>query len=193
LKKTNMRRNLSLHLLRRQAGATLVVALLVLILIMMIGITAVSTSTTQFKLAGNLQFEDSAMNNAESAVAAAEDWMATGINYKDTGFVTGATPYLYPIGSTATILSSPLTASWGNGNSYCAGASDTSCTGGNSSQRYVIQQLSKDSTLLGSGQGVGGRKSTLCNKVNTYQIIGHGISARGASKTVVSYFSVLNC
>ena len=49
----------------RQGGATLVIALLILVLIMMIGITAVSTSNTQYKLAGNLQFEDSALNNSE--------------------------------------------------------------------------------------------------------------------------------
>ena len=52
----------------RQGGATLVIALLILVLIMMIGITAVSTSNTQYKLAGNLQFEDGAMNNAETAI-----------------------------------------------------------------------------------------------------------------------------
>ena len=62
----------------RQRGATLVIALLVLVLIMMIGITAISTSDTQYKLAGNLQFEDSALNNAEAAVTAAENWLSTG-------------------------------------------------------------------------------------------------------------------
>ncbi len=64
-----MRRSALPSLRRHQRGATLVVALLILVLIMMIGITAVSTSNTQFRLAGNLQFEDSAMNNAEAAIA----------------------------------------------------------------------------------------------------------------------------
>jgi Tfp pilus assembly protein PilX len=59
----------------RQQGATLVIALLILVLIMMIGITAISTSNTQYKLAGNLQFEDGATNNAETAVTTAENWL----------------------------------------------------------------------------------------------------------------------
>ena len=62
----------------RQRGATLIVALLILVLIMIIGITAVSTSNTQYKLAGNLQFEDSAINNAETAISSAELWLSTG-------------------------------------------------------------------------------------------------------------------
>ncbi len=79
-------RRTTLHTLRsRQRGATLVVALLILVLIMMIGITAVSTSDTQYKLAGNLQFEDSALNNAEAAVTAAEIWLATGAQLHQCG------------------------------------------------------------------------------------------------------------
>ncbi|MBL8336979.1 MAG: hypothetical protein JNM97_09410, partial [Rhodoferax sp.] len=81
-----MRRSALPSLRRHQRGATLVVALLILVLIMMIGITAVSTSNTQFRLAGNLQFEDSAMNNAEAAVTAAENWLATGTNYNNAAF-----------------------------------------------------------------------------------------------------------
>ena len=84
-----MHNNSGLRFAARQKGATLVIALLILVLIMMIGITAVSTSNTQFKLAGNLQFEDSAMNNTESAVSAAENWLSTGTNYTNAAFVGG--------------------------------------------------------------------------------------------------------
>lgn len=44
----------------RQQGATLVMALLVLVLIMLLGIAALGTSDTQFKLASNLQFDNNA-------------------------------------------------------------------------------------------------------------------------------------
>ena len=121
----------------RQRGATLVIALLILVLIMMIGITAVSTSDTQFKLAGNLQFEDSALNNAETAVAAAENWLSNGTNFSNAGFTT-------------------------------------------------------DNRLMGSGVGLG-KGSSGCNKVNLYQITARGVSARGATKLVQSFYSVLSC
>lgn len=167
----------------RQKGATLVIALLVLVLIMMIGITAVSTSNTQYKLAGNLQFEDSAMNNAETAVATAEKWLATGTNYNNPGFVTyDATnsPQLLPMGS----ANNPLSLTWSDGNSLSVSSS---------AQRYQIQLMSTNNLLTGSSAVVGKQAMAVCNKVNTYLITGRGTSSRGASKLVQSYYSVLSC
>jgi len=174
----------------RQRGATLLIALLVLVLIMMIGVTAVSTSDTQFKLAGNLQFEDSALNNAESAVSAAENWLATGGNFSDDGFnaFDAAKAQLKPIGyvtALAAPANSPLTMAWGDSNSLAVG--------GNAAQRYYIEQMSRNNRLPGSSQVVGGRSSSVCSQVNTYQITGRGSSARGATKIVQSFYSVLNC
>lgn len=176
--------------LARQRGATLIIALLILVLIMMIGITAVSTSDTQYKLAGNLQFEDSALNGAEAAVTAAENWLSTGTQYADAGFTAydATKPQLLPIGYLAALAApanSPLTMVWGNTNSLAAG--------GNTSQRYYIEQMSRNNRLQGSSQVVGGRASSVCNQVNTYLITGRGVSARGATKLVQSYYSVLNC
>ena len=194
-----MRRLSTRRLPARQRGATLVIALLILVLIMMIGITAISTSSTQFKLAGNLQFEDSAINNAETAITAAENWLSTGTNYSNAGFTTyaaGATPQLLPIGRLAGLVApanSPLTMTWTNANSLCAGSVDLACTGGNSQQRYFIEQMSLNNQLLGSSRVVGGRASTTCNKVNTYLITARGQSARGATKFVQSYYSVTSC
>lgn len=174
----------------RQRGATLVIALLVLVLIMMIGITAISTSDTQYKLAGNLQFEDSALNNAEVAVSAAEQWLSTGANHADAGFATydATKPQLLPIGRMASLSApdnDPLTMTWGDTNSLAVGGVER--------QRYYIELMSRNNKLQGSSQVVGGRSSSGCNQVNTYQITGRGASARGAVKFVQSYYSVLNC
>jgi Tfp pilus assembly protein PilX len=172
---------------RQQQGATLVVAMMVLVLIMMIGIAAVNTSSTQYTLAGNLQFEDSALNNAESAVADAENWLKT--NYTNDGFTDrdeAVTGQLYPMPASGAAPVDPLTLDWSS-------AETSVSVGGNTSQRYFIQLLSRNNSLLGSNQAVGGRKSAVCNKVNTYLISGRGLSARGASKIVQSYYSVQNC
>jgi Tfp pilus assembly protein PilX len=196
-----MRRN-TLHSLRsRQRGATLVVALLILVLIMMIGITAVSTSNTQYKLAGNLQFEDSALNNAEAAVTAAENWLATGQNFNNAAFTAvaattepdpgsdPATPHLLPRTSVPTVRDERdvrgFAITWDETNSLDVR--------GDGVQRYYIELVSQNNRLQGSSQVVGGRASSGCNQVNTYLITGRGASARGAVKFVQSYYSVLNC
>lgn len=202
-----MRRSALPSLRRHQRGATLVVALLILVLIMMIGITAVSTSNTQFRLAGNLQFEDSALNNAEAAVTAAENWLATGTNYNNAAFTGVAAttnpdplsdgswlvapsyqPQLVPRTSIAAIRAArdirPFSMTWDDTNSLSV--ADTT-------QRYYIELISQNNRLQGSNQAVGGRASSGCNQVNTYMITGRGASARGAVKFVQSYYSVLNC
>lgn len=166
---------------RQQKGATLVVALLVLVLVMMIGVAAVNTSTTQYTLAGNLQFEDGAMNNAETAVAEAERWLI--INYRDGGFVTRVDGELYPIPASGAQPVDPLTLDW---------SSARTSKRVTETQRYFIQQLSINTTLIGSNAAVGGQCSATSSRVNTYLITARGLSARGATKIVQSYFSVEN-
>jgi hypothetical protein len=43
------------------------------------------SSNTQYKLAGNLQFE-AMRSTGQAAVAAAEQWLSTGTNYSNAGF-----------------------------------------------------------------------------------------------------------
>ena len=171
--------------LKRQRGATLIIALIVLVLVLMLGIGAISTSNTQVQLAGNLQFSDGAMNSAETAIASAEGWLSSGTNFSNAGFTTrnsSTTPQLWTM---ADNLSDPWSLTWSDTNSIKVGGQD--------SQRYLIQQLSTNNVLLGSSLVVGKQKSSACNRVNTYSIVARGTSARGAVKYVQDYYSVLNC
>jgi Tfp pilus assembly protein PilX len=201
-----MQTNHAFSLPRQQAGSTLVMSLIILILLMLLGVAAMTTSDTQYKLTGNLQFEDSAMNNAEAAMVTAEAWLidSTGgvPNYKNAGFnyATSCTashtvPQLYALNTSvspaAPCLASftspandPLTMTWDD---------NSSVTAANSSQRYIIELMSTNSRLVGSNQSVGGRSSSGCNQVNTYRITARGRSARGAIKFVQSFYSVLSC
>ena len=184
----------------RQRGATLVIALLILVLIMMLGITAISTSNTQYKLAGNLQFEDSAINSTETAITTAERALSDGVTFKSAGFTvydSATTPHLQPIGRLAALAApnnSHLTMAWDDTNSRCVGSAGVTCSpGGDPNQRYFIELMSRNNRLRGSNLAVGGRSSAGCNQVNTYQTTARGLSARGATKFVQSYFSVLSC
>jgi Tfp pilus assembly protein PilX len=52
---------------------------------MLLGVTAALLSGTQFKLAANLQGENTAFNNAESAIAVAQTWLKTGHQLRQRG------------------------------------------------------------------------------------------------------------
>jgi Tfp pilus assembly protein PilX len=60
----------------RQRGATLVTALVILVLVLLLGLTAMGNADLQRHLAGNLQFDNNAMNRAEAALGAGEHWLA---------------------------------------------------------------------------------------------------------------------
>ena len=182
----------------RQTGSTLIVSLIMLIILMLLGVTSMMTSDTQYKLAGNLQFEDLAMNRAEAALSEAETWLRTGTNYKSAGFSatcdTRNPNHLYPLdsGSSVPCISTysapnndPLTMTWNDSNSI------TSTIEG--APRYMIELSSTNDILIGSNADFGGDSSSGCNKVNTYRITARGSGARGATKFVRSYYSVLSC
>jgi Tfp pilus assembly protein PilX len=163
----------------KQKGSTLIVSMMLLILIMMMGVTAMVSSDTQFKLAGNIQFEDAAINNAEAGINAAESQLLDLAYSASVGFTTysSATPERYPI----TAVVDPLTMAWSDTNSQMVG---------DDSKRFIVQLVSKNVSLTTSGVGVGGRTSALPSVVNTYLITARGTSARGSTKYLQSYFKV---
>lgn len=176
-----------------QGGSALISSLLILILIMIIGVTSMSISDIQYKLAGNLQFQSTAMSSSETAVVEAENWLATGSNYLNGGFTTyssATTPHLHPIGHVAGLTAPAndvLTMTWDNTSSIEAATS----TGG--SQRYLIELLAQNVKLLGDDVSTGGRKSTACSQVNIYRVTARGVSARSATRFVQTNYSVLSC
>lgn len=172
--------------------------MLILVLILMTGIVATSSSNSQLKLAGVLESDDAALNNAESAIAAAESWLGSGSNHLSVGFTqynAQATPRLLPIGflsgqgasGQASLPSAGLR--WPDSGV----AASAIGVGGNPAQQYFIEQLSSGARLPGSSQIEGGRTGAGCNSVNTYQITARGRDPRGTSRFVQTYFSVLHC
>ena len=163
-------------------------SLVVLILIILISTVAITASKTQYKMAANLQFEDAAMNNAETAINSAE--FNLGTDWNVAGFTTysSSTAEYHPIGHLAGLTApsnDPLTMTWDDSNSTVVA---------DSNQRYLVEQLSTNNILLGSSQTTGGRSNSNCNKVNTYRITARGASvSRGAVKFVQSIYSVLSC
>jgi Tfp pilus assembly protein PilX len=175
----------------RQHGISLVTTLVMMLAVMVLGLSAILISKGEFVLSGNLQFQSASLNEAEAAVVAAEQWLAstTGSpqNYLNTGFTTynSAAGYLYPIDYMKTNSVDPMTMTWDTTNSVQVGSITT--------QRYLIEYLAKDKTLIPTSLNTGGRSSSGCNKTDLFRIIARGSSARGATRFVQSIYSRLSC
>lgn len=161
-----------------ERGSTLVISLIMMIVMMMLGVMAVNTSDTQYKLAGNLQFENMAMNNAEVAIDTATRWLETN---------AAIAPSAVPVAGI-----NPLTMTWTNSDAISSvqviGPDGTP----NDNQRYVIGYVSTNPVPTA---GVGlvcpdpkGEQNYNC--VNTYLITARGQGGRGATKLVQVYYSV---
>lgn len=154
-----------------ERGSSLVISLIMLIILMLLGVMAVNTSDTQYKLAGNLQFEDVAMNNAEVAIDTAARWLEAN---------AAIAPSAVPVAGI-----NPLTMTWTN-------ADSVPVVPGDDKQRYVIGYVSTNPVPTA---GVGlvcpdpkGEQNYNC--VNTYLITARGQGGRGATKLVQVYYSV---
>ena len=159
-----------------QRGSSLVVTMIMLIVLMLMGVTAVVVSNAQYRMAGNLQFQNLAMNSGESALAQAESWV--GANFNNAGFSARVLGGLYPAGSNP----DPYTMPWDN---------DTSVRV-DDSQRYMIEMLGPDRVLPSNSVGncnVYGAAGP-CPKVNIYRVTARGTSIRGSVKLVQSIFAV---
>ena len=162
----------------KQSGSSLIVTMIMLVALMLMGVTAVVVSNTQFRMAGNLQFQNLAMSNAESAMAQAENWVGT--NFADARFSARVSGGLYPANSNP----DPYSMAWDDTTSVKVDASG--------SQRYVIEMLGADRVLPSNSVGncnVYGMAGP-CPKVNVYHITGRGTSVRGSVKLVQSIYSV---
>lgn len=173
------RNKLSMPSRTRQTGASLVISLIMLAMLMLIGISAMVVSTDQFKMAGNMQFQQLAQNNAESALAEGENWVST--NFSNAGFATRTAGGLYPFGGTSPV---PNTMVWDNTTSISLNAAG--------SQRYMIEKI-VDGRVLPSNSVSSCNLYGLaapCPKVNVYRITARGTSILGAAQMVESVFAV---
>ena len=173
---------------RRQRGvSTLFITVILVLVVMLLAVTASVLSNTQFKLAGNIQFEHVAVSRSERAIATAENWLRTGANGKNVSFTTFSTdtPYLYPIGYLATNNLDPLTMTWSDSNSLAVS--------GNDNRRYLIEKYGSDNQPLGTGLDDHGRPLTGCQKVDVFRISSRGLSAKGTVKFLQTTYSVPSC
>jgi Tfp pilus assembly protein PilX len=169
------------RLRQRSRGAALVTSLIVLGVLMLMGVSAYVLSKTQFKLAGNVQFQTLALTDAENALSQAELWINTHAN--DDAFTKGGTPGIYPKN---TAPADPLTATWDDTTSVKVDA--------DGNQRYMIE-LYIDNRVLPTASIANLCNNTYgapgpCPAVNVYRITTRGASRLGAAKIVQSLYAL---
>ena len=166
-----------------QRGSTLVISMIMLVVLMLLGVMSMTTSDTAYKLAGNLQFENNALNNAEAALSDAENSLKNGaIDINNPDFASASSVKasgFYPKGASL----DPFNMAWNDDSSASSSGDDT--------QRRIVQLMSTDTVQIGENYVSGIPQSTACNKMNTYVITARGTSARDSTKLVRSYYSVL--
>ena len=161
-----------------QRGASLVVGLVVLGALLLLSLGAITVANTQFKVSGNMQFQNLALTNAESAIATAENWLNT--NYANPAFDTLSQPGLYP----ATNPIDPLTMTWDDSTSIKLDAAGT--------QRYAIELYMpsrRPPTSSVSQCNTYGAVAP-CSQVNLYRVSARGASTLGAAKVVQTIYAV---
>lgn len=178
---------------RQQRGATLVVAMIVLMVLMILGVGAVMTANTQFKMAGNLQFENLAKDRAENQVTAAENWLSQADNPAHSQFINNpgftaysvATKELHPSGHLASIgISDPLNMSNAQ---WIANSTSTALQ----TDGYMIEMLGADLPPPGASKVIDPKAP--CNKYNLFLITSRGSSPRGATRLIQSVYQVFSC
>ncbi len=163
---------------RNQAGVSLVVCMIMLVVLMMMGVGAMVVSKTQYRMAGNFQFQNLAMASAESALSQAENWVA--LNHADPDLVTRVAGGLYPTDTAP----DAYTMDWDDTTSEKVDAAGT--------QRYIVEVLAADRVLPSNSittcnvYGLSGP----CPRVNVYRVSARGSSARGSVKIVQTIFTV---
>lgn len=161
-----------------QTGSSLVVSMIMLVVLMMMGVGAVVVSNTQYRMAGNFQFQNLAMASAESALSQAENWVA--LNHADPNLIARVPGGLYPVGTGP----DAYTMNWDDTTSEKVDAAGT--------QRYVVEVLASDRVLPSNSittcnvYGLSGP----CPRVNVFRVSARGSSARGSTKIVQTVFTV---
>jgi len=174
---------------RRQAGFSLITAVVLVLMVTIVGLSAMSTSRTQMQASGNAQYQVAALHEADRGVATGETWLRDGTNSKNGGFTTrnaNTTPALFPKDFLSTNSLSPLTWTWADTNSVSLNSGVS---------RYLVEQVAASVMPVGESQRglVDPEGNTDCKNVNVFRVTARGTSVAGASRTVQTVFSVDAC
>ncbi len=160
----------------RQQGIALIMALVFLMLLTIIGVTAMTTTSLQEKMAGNVQNKNSAFQAAESALRVGENLIDTWTPLTTPNFNANTAGYYLPAAAT----SAPVwnTVDW----SSCPGTPQVICLPNDTIAKvqtqpaYIIEQLAQISGSGGTDSLVAGFKPPpeTSGTATLYRVTGRG-------------------
>lgn len=167
-----------------QRGASLLVVISLLLAIGLMSLTGFYLSRGQYQLVGNIQYQELAFNQAETATAVAEKWLVDGTNAQLPAFTTydSSTKGLYPIDGLAALGLDPKTMAWNDGNSIVVGEA-----------RYVIEQVARAVKLPGGSLQIGQAAGGSCRAVDLFRIVARSELPRGSSRMVETVYATDGC
>lgn len=176
---------------QHQSGSALVTTIMLMAILLLLGVAAMVGSDSQYRIAGNLQFENEALTRVENVMTTAESTLVNSPTpiKGDPRFATysAATPHLFPMRTGAAsdvVPPDPLSGTWSGSNSLATAPNE----------RYRAEMLaanissSGESAAMSTVQATGG-----CKQANIYRVSARVEGARGASKTVQSVYSLPSC
>lgn len=167
-----------------QRGATLLVAISLLLAIGLMSLTGLFLARGQYRLVGNVQFQEQAFNQAETALAVAERWLSDTAHSQSADFTThnSAARGLYPIGKLAELGLDPGSMTWSDSNSIAVGEGS-----------YLVEQLARAVRQPGVSLQVGQGATGACRSVDLFRVVARSSSTRGSSRMVESFFATNGC
>lgn len=170
-----------LLLLRRQQGATLIVSMLMLIVLTLLGVTAMSTSDLEEKMAGNTRDLNLAFQAAEAALMDGEEFVRTG--FVSTAVFDGSYDGLYPPPAGGVPPDYYDSAVWTTARTYSGTIAEV-----NQQPKYIVELMgnlgSEDININGYGESSG------VSDVDTFRITARGTGGSdNAAVLLQSYFA----
>ena len=168
----------------RQRGASLVVSLIMLVLLTLLGVSALTVSNTQSRLASNIVLQTRAAQEADSALSQAENLLALAKIDTETltGFDGNNAGLAKHVDDGPKVLLDPLADStW----------SDASSKKLSDTQRYVVEVYAPRVKPAGDSDGTCTYgEAAVCPDINVFRVTARGTAPGGATRFVQSVFAV---
>lgn len=163
---------------RRQQGAVLIISLLLLLIMTLIGVTAMSTTTLEEKMSGNMRDRNVALQASETALEGGEVWLASLGTAPSAVSTCSAAPCPVWALNVLPDLAGQLQ-SWWLGNTQEYGAAGTKDIGEVATDpRYVVAEQAYVRDNLDAGQSAATGR-------NFYVVTSHGTGKTDDAQVIV--------
>ena len=163
----------------RQQGAALFMALIVLLVLTILGVFGMNIARLENLMAGNSQFQTTALNNAEAVIAAGEDDVEKDVIGKCINWNSAGDHY-YDRTSDSTYIIEPETLNWSFGYQPIPAGDDTAPS------RYVVEYAGKYTDIKCSAKW-GVNYADECVRY-MFLVTAQSDASRGAKRTVQSVY-----